>query len=113
MRRVVMLAYDGVQSLDVTGPTEVFDIAGRIAGEPYGVELVAPQDEPIRTGSGLRLVPDRAAHRVRGPIDTLVVAGGTGVGEALKDERLVAWLRRAAQRSTRVASVCTGAFLLA
>ena len=113
MRRVVILAFDDVQSLDVTGPTEVFSIAGQIAREPYSVELVAPSAEPIRTNSGLALVPGRAAAAVRGPIDTLLVAGGSGVRRAVEDERLVRWLRRAAARSRRVASVCTGAFLRA
>jgi transcriptional regulator GlxA family with amidase domain len=113
MRRVVILAFDDVQSLDVTGPTEVFSIAGRLADEPYSVELVAPGAGPIRTNSGLTLLPERAAASVRGPIDTLVVAGGSGVEKAICDERLVRWVRRAAARSRRVASVCTGAFLLA
>jgi transcriptional regulator GlxA family with amidase domain len=113
MRRIVILAFDDVQSLDVAGPTEVFSIAGRLADEPYRVELVAPSAEPIRTNSGLTIVPDRAAASVRGPIDTLVVAGGSGVEQAVKDERLVRWVQRAAGRARRVASVCTGAFLLA
>src|SRR4051812_8002391 len=115
MRRIVLLAFDDVQSLDVTGPAEVFSIAGKVAQQrdPYRVELVAPSAGPIRTNSGLALVPDRAAASVRGPLDTLVVAGGSGVEEALTDERLVRWVRGAAGRARRVASVCTGAFLLA
>jgi len=113
VRRVAILAFDDVQSLDVTGPAEVFSLAGRLAGGAYQVELVAPTAGPIRTNSGLTLVPDRAATSVRGPIDTLLVAGGSGVEQAMTDERLVAWVRRAAARSRRVASVCTGAFLLA
>jgi transcriptional regulator GlxA family with amidase domain len=113
MRRVVILAFDDVQSLDVTGPTEVFSQAGQIAREPYRIELVAPTAEPIRTNSGLTLVPHRAAAAVRGPIDTLIVAGGSGVVRACEDERLVRWVARAAGRARRVASVCTGAFMLA
>jgi transcriptional regulator GlxA family with amidase domain len=113
MPRIVILAFDDVQSLDVTGPTEVFSIAGRLAGRPYDVEVVGPSERPIRTNSGLTLVPERAAASVRGPIDTLLVAGGSGVEQALRDERLVGWVRRAAGRARRVASVCTGAFLLA
>jgi transcriptional regulator GlxA family with amidase domain len=58
-------------------------------------------------------VPNGSLERCRGPIDTLVVAGGQGVREAAHDERLISWLRLAARRSRRVASVCTGAFLLA
>jgi transcriptional regulator GlxA family with amidase domain len=113
MRRIVILAFDDVQSLDVTGPTEVFSLAGQVARDPYRVELVAPAAGPIRTNSGLTLLPKCAAASVRGPIDTLMIAGGSGVERALEDERLVAWVRRAAGRARRVASVCTGAFLLA
>jgi transcriptional regulator GlxA family with amidase domain len=59
------------------------------------------------------MVPDRSLASCRGPIDTLVVAGGAGVRDASGDERLSSWLRLAARRSRRVTSVCTGAFLLA
>jgi transcriptional regulator GlxA family with amidase domain len=75
--------------------------------------VVAPEAAPIRTNSGLGIVPERAASSVRGPIDTLIVAGGSGIERVCEDERAVSWLRRAAARSRRVASVCTGAFLLA
>ena len=113
MRRVVILAFEGAQTLDVTGPFEVFGTASRLARGAYRVEVVAPSAEPIRTGSGLAIVPDRATAAVRGDIDTLVVAGGLGVHRATEDERLVRWVRRAAGRSRRVTSVCSGAFLLA
>jgi transcriptional regulator GlxA family with amidase domain len=114
MRRIVILAFEGAQTLDVTGPFEVFSIADRIAGgDSYSVEIVAPDGGAIRTGSGLAILPDRATSAVRGPIDTLVVAGGDGVMRAVEDERLVRWVKRAAARSRRVTSVCTGAFMLA
>jgi transcriptional regulator GlxA family with amidase domain len=114
MRRIVILAFEGAQTLDVTGPFEVFSIADRITnGSSYSVEVVAPTKGPIRTGSGLAIVPDRATSAVRGPIDTLVVAGGDGVMRAAQDERLVNWVKRTAARSRRVASVCSGAFMLA
>jgi transcriptional regulator GlxA family with amidase domain len=113
MRRVVILAFEGAQTLDVTGPLEVFATASRLSRGAYSVEVVAPGTDPIRTGGGLAIVPDRAASAVRGPIHTLVVAGGEGVLRAVEDERLVRWVRGAAGRSERVASVCTGAFMLA
>ena len=114
MRRIVIVAFPGIQTLDVVGPAEVFSIADRLAnGDQYSIEVVASSADPIETGSGLRLVPHRTLAGVRGPIDTLIVAGGTGVREARDDERLVRWIRSAAPRARRVASVCTGAFLLA
>ena len=61
----------------------------------------------------MSFVPDVRLDRVKGPIDTLLVAGGTGTRRAEEDEWLVDWIAEAATRSRRVASVCTGAFLLA
>ena len=113
MRRVVIVAFDGAQSLDITGPAEAFSIATRFSGGQYAIELVTPDGAPARCSSGLSLNADRAISAVRGPIDTLVVAGGVGARPAAKDELLLGWIRRAAARSRRVASVCTGAFLLA
>ena len=114
MRRIVILAFEGIQTLDVVGPAEVFSIADRLRnGGEYEVEVVAAESGPVGAWSGLKLVPHRTISSVRGPIDTLLVAGGTGVVDAIADERLVRWIRSASARSRRVASVCTGAYLLA
>ena len=113
-RRVVVLAFDGVQSLDVTGPIEVFDVATRHGITPrYRVEVVAPTAQPVTTTSGISINPARALGAGRDPVDTFIVAGGEGVHERLADADLVADVRRVARRSRRVASVCSGAFLLA
>lgn len=112
-RRVVIVAFPRVQVLDVTGPGEVFSLADRMAGGAYSLELVTSDGAPVLSSSGFRLVPDQPLRRSPSAIDTLLVAGGLGVTEAERDERLIAWLRSAARRSRRVASVCTGAFLLA
>jgi transcriptional regulator GlxA family with amidase domain len=114
MRRVVIAAFPRVQTLDVLGPAEVFATATRLAGgtEGYETEVVAAQAGPLRTSS-VALHPDLTIDECRGRIDTLLVAGGRGVHDAARDERLVAWLAGAAKRSRRVTSVCTGAFLLA
>ena len=114
MRRIVIVAFPGVQTLDVVGPAEVFSTADRLAnGGEYDIEVVASSRDALATGSGLQLLPHRSLGGVRGPIDTLIVAGGTGVARAQEDERLVRWIRSAAPRARRVASVCNGAFLLA
>jgi transcriptional regulator GlxA family with amidase domain len=113
-RSVVIVIYPGVQSLDVTGPLEVFAVANRYRPGSYRTTLVARgPSEVVRTSSGLGLVVDQPVATVRGPIDTLVVAGGEGTADALADADLVAWVRSAAERSRRVTSVCSGAFLLA
>jgi len=108
--RVLIVLFDGVQSLDVTGPLEVFAGASRHPRcEPgYLVETATLDGAPVRTSSGLRLAPDGP---LGGAPDTLVVPGGAGTRHP--DPRLVAWLRETAPEAGRVLSVCTGAYLLA
>jgi transcriptional regulator GlxA family with amidase domain len=119
-RRVALVAFPGAQVLDVTGPLEVFSQASRRLfettkrSEPaYTLEVVARRAGPIATSSGIRLLADRAVGEVRGGLDTLLVAGGAGTVAAMKDELLLAWLRRMARRVRRLGSVCSGTFLLA
>ncbi|MEE1785861.1 GlxA family transcriptional regulator [Streptomyces sp. SP17BM10] len=111
-RSVVVVLYDGVQSLDVTGPLEVFAGAGAAAGQPgaYRVTLAALGGGPVRGCSGLRVLPDADLAEV-GPVHTLLVPGGEGTDAP--DPALVARIRELAGRAERVVSVCTGAFLLA
>jgi transcriptional regulator GlxA family with amidase domain len=114
-RRVVVVVYSGVQALDVTGPVEVFDTVNRrLAGQGVGyrIEYVSADAPLVRTSVGL-VVQAAPLQEAVGPIDTLVVPGGWGLREALRDRRLVSWIGEAAARSRRVASVCGGSFLLA
>lgn len=114
-RRIVILTFPGVQPLDVIGPAEVFAGADALAGGgTYTVDVVAKDADPIAVrGGGYSLVPKTTTARSRGPIDTLIVAGGAGVRAAEHDVELIRWIRSAARRSRRVASVCSGSFLLA
>lgn len=113
-RRIALLAFPGVQAIDVFGPVEVFSAADRLAGGgAYAVELFAGDLEPIETSSGIGILPTRSVSAFRGTLDTLIVAGGDGVEPALREERLARWVARAAPGTRRVCSVCTGAFLLA
>ena len=105
--RVVIVVFDGVQSLDVTGPAEVF------AGAGWDVRTVSVDGAAVRSSSGLTFVPDGDLSSARGRIDVLLVAGGEGTPGAMFDRTLTSWLRRAARRSGRVTSVCSGAFVLA
>ena len=112
-RRVVIVAVPELQALDAVGPAEVFHTASLVAGgDAYTVELVAPQGGPIATSS-VAVVADRSFADCRGRIDTLLIAGGRGTRTAIEDPAIVDWVRGAAGRSRRVASVCTGSFLLA
>ena len=113
-RRVVIVALPEVQPLDVAGPAEVLASAASVAGgddAAYTIEVVAPGGAPIPTDSGYAIAPAGALEAVHGPIDTLLVAGGAGARNASPET--VARVRRLAARADRVASVCTGAYVLA
>ncbi|MCX5394286.1 GlxA family transcriptional regulator [Streptomyces sp. NBC_00094] len=114
-RPVLVVLFDGVQSLDVTGPFEVFAGAGRAAGDPaaYPIRTASLDGGPVRTHSGLRLLPDTtlAEAVADGAPHTLVVPGGEGTRRP--DPALIDWLRTHAPRAVRLVSVCTGALLLA
>jgi transcriptional regulator GlxA family with amidase domain len=118
-RRVSIVVFPGVQSLDLTGPLEVFHGASRLIaatrpGEPrYEIQILSRDGAPLDTSSGLRIIPHAALPDDVSGLDTLIVAGGTGTKDAARDAALIAWLARAAAAARRTASVCTGAFLLA
>jgi len=118
-RTVAILLYDGVQSLDVTGPLEVFAAASAALraqgaqGGGYRVRTIARTPAPVRSSSRLALVPDGTLPRSAAGIDTLIVPGGSGREQASEDVSLIRWLARAPARCRRIASVCTGSFLLA
>ncbi|HEY2600188.1 MAG TPA: GlxA family transcriptional regulator [Thermoleophilaceae bacterium] len=111
-RRIVLVAFDHHQALDLIGPNEVFSVANRIRPGSYYVEIVAPAWH-FCSWSGVRMEAHSTIASEPGPIDTLIVAGGDGVRAAQENEALIAWIGRAAERCRRLASVCTGAFLLA
>jgi len=126
VRRVAILAYEGCQSLDVTGPLEVFhaacvrraaDAATHGEAAPYEARVVGFTAERVRTESGLWLCPDEPLDALSpthaAQLHTLIVPGGPGLEKLLGDSAAMARLTRVAGSAQRVASVCTGAFLLA
>lgn len=117
-RRVVLVGYPGVQTLDLVGPAEVFASANlhRAHGQPrYRVQLASPRGGTLRTGSGFALAESIPLARLRGPIDTLVVAGGAepALRAVEAEDVLPRWIHRRRDTIRRLCSVCTGAFVLA
>ena len=113
---IEIVAFPSVQLLDVSGPLQVFSTANDIVREsgaapPYAPRVVAQGGE-IVASAGLGIATGRLPP-VDAALDTLVIAGGEGVQAAAADPALVDWIRRRANSARRVASVCTGAFLLA
>lgn len=110
MRTVLVVLFDDVQSLDVTGPVEVFNGAELARPGTYRIRTASLNGAPVRTTSGLTLVPDHALADAPAP-HTLLVPGGQGTRRPTRE--LVAWLREHGSRAERLVSVCTGAILLA
>jgi transcriptional regulator GlxA family with amidase domain len=118
MRRVIeVLAFPAVQLLDVTGPVQVFASANDFVAEagtmpPYEVHIVTQGGQSVTASAGVALAT-RPLPAPGSALDTLVIAGGPGVAAAASDSALVDWVRQRTEDARRVASVCTGAFLLA
>ncbi len=114
-RRVVFVTYPGCQSLDLTGPFEVFIGANRLAPTSkhrYRLHVASIDGSDVVTESGLRIGVDTALRHIRGPIDTLIVVGGTGAKRASLDTELTGQMTRLSKFSRRIASVCTGTYIL-
>ncbi|MGV9883984.1 GlxA family transcriptional regulator [Streptomyces sp. NPDC003006] len=120
-RLVVIVVFEGVDLLDITGPPEVFALARRETADAagYHVVLAAETMDPVTTGAGVRVLPDltfdEAAER---SINTLIVPGAVEIDDdgrvhPLVDPALVDWVKVLAARTRRITSVCVGAHLLA
>jgi transcriptional regulator GlxA family with amidase domain len=117
IRAIEALTFPAVQLLDVTGPVQVFAsandlVVGAGGAPPYRLRLVTQGNEGVTSSAGVALSAGPLSGRSE-PLDTLLVAGGPGVEEAATNPVLVDWVRQRATQARRVASVCTGAFLLA
>ena len=109
-RKLAIVIFPDFQILDATGPIAAFEIAGRLAPEAYAMTLMAAGGGEVASSSGVRLVAqplDEAAY------DTLLIAGGNGSRDFEGLAPTLAWLARRAGTVRRVASICSGAYLLA
>jgi transcriptional regulator GlxA family with amidase domain len=114
-RRIAILAVPPIEELDLVGPWEVFSTASRASSElqPYETELLTTSRRLTFKGdAGLKITADRYYRSVQGQIDTLIIPGGQGP-KSVRDHEILNWLRMRASQTRRVASICTGAFLLA
>ncbi len=120
IRPIGIVTYPGVEILDITGPMEVFAFAnvglqraGLCTETAYPMEVVAAKPGAITTSCGLQIIANKAYSDIDGGIDTLLIAGTPDVDCLLCDRVLLDWVRDMAPKVNRLASVCTGAFLLA
>ena len=111
-----ILLFPEVEVLDFAGPFEVFSVASRIAAKvlgkaPFTVSLIGPGSAPVLARHGMGVVPHLSFSQAD-DINLLIVPGGV-VDGVLEDVNTLDWVAKAARRAALVASVCTGAFVLA
>lgn len=106
-----VLVFPDFQLLDAVGPISVFEFARRYTQDVPLVRVMAVKPGLVRSSSGAEM--QARTVRSSGDITTLIVAGGLGVEAALRCEATVSFVQRLASRGVRIASVCTGAYLLA
>ncbi|MET0384395.1 MAG: DJ-1/PfpI family protein, partial [Polyangiales bacterium] len=112
MARVIIIGFDGVVALDMVGPSDVF---ASVVDSPYTVVFASSGGGQRRCASGLCVATQDLMRLRPHSTDTVIVAGGEedALRAAVADTQLLRWITRAAKVVQRVASVCSGAFVLA
>lgn len=118
-RKIGILAFQGVESLDITGPFEVFNFAnlslirqGICQENVYSIKLLAEKPGPVTSLSGFQMIAEEKYGDPKAEFDTLLIPGGD-IEMVLSDTKLIAWIKAMSPKVRRLVSVCTGAFLLA
>jgi transcriptional regulator GlxA family with amidase domain len=106
-----VLIFPDFQLLDAAGPISVFEIAARLSNATPTIRTLAATPGPVRSTSGVEMLA--RGLKPSSAITTLIVAGGEGVQAAAACPKTLAFVRAVARRGVRVASVCSGAFILA
>jgi transcriptional regulator GlxA family with amidase domain len=116
LRNVAILIFDDVEVLDFAGPFEVFSVAANVLEKkPYPafyVYTVGLSSSTVISSGGLRVVPHFSCDNAP-DADILIIPGGLGTRRLLRNQAVLSWIQRQSARSELVASVCTGALLLA
>ena len=103
--------YDDAEVLDFSGPFEVLSTANRLGNKNWNVFLVSEKPDVVQARGGF-LVHGHFSFETHPNIDVLIVVGGIHT-EEVKKPTVISWISNVASTSKRVASVCTGAFILA
>jgi transcriptional regulator GlxA family with amidase domain len=106
-----VLIFPGFQLLDAAGPISVFETAGRYAQTAATIRVMAAQPGAVRSSSGVEMLARKFGSP--GALTTLIIVGGDGVDAAARSKCTLQFVRAVAGRGVRVASVCSGTFILA
>ncbi|MFT5118084.1 MAG: transcriptional regulator GlxA family with amidase domain [Kiritimatiellia bacterium] len=118
-RRIIGLLYAQSNSIDISGPLQVFDTASRLLAESgatsspaYIVETVSKTLLPAQLTGGLNVIPHYDFSTMP-QADTLIVPGGIAARLSANDTEITDWVRKTSAQVRRIASTCTGVFILA
>ena len=111
-REIGVLVFEDFQLLDAAGPISVFEMPTRgMSPPPYQLTVYSVAGGPVRASSGVRLDTEKLTDGLT--LDTLVVSGGEGTRQAMRDEKFLSAIRDLSERTRRTTSVCSGSILLA
>ena len=117
-KRLGIVIFDEIEVLDFCGPFEVFSVTRlnealrREESSPFEVLLIGQSDQPITTTGGMKVIPSITFEHCP-PLDILVIPGGWGTRREMNNEVLLSFIRMQANNTSTLASVCTGALILA
>lgn len=116
--RIGVLIFSEAQTLDITGPHEVFSSARDFqkqyeSDKYYEVFLISKDLKPVKMSSGIKMAPDYTFNNCPVEIDTLIIPGSETIEHVLNDIELLKWIKEQSKTVRRLVSICTGAFLLA
>ena len=114
-RQIVIIIYDGANSLDFAGPGNVFARANALVPGAYEIVYAGLEQRPIKAECGLEISGLTPIKDIKGPIDTIIISGGSEDGLFVlgRSGTLVPWLQQSRKTTRRIGSICTGAFVLA
>jgi transcriptional regulator GlxA family with amidase domain len=106
-----ILIFSDFQLLDAAGPISVFEIAARYTKKAPAIRVLALNAGPVRSSSGAEMIA--RDFKSANALTTLIIAGGEGVARAARCPTTLDFVQWLARRGVRVASVCSGAYVLA
>ncbi len=111
--KVGILIFNEVEVLDFAGPFEVFSLAEKNNKKLFNVTTISEKGEIIHARNGLKIQPDLCFNNDL-DFDILIIPGGYGAEEIeINNKRVIDWIIKQSAKVKILASVCTGAFLLA
>lgn len=113
-RNVGILIFDNAEVLDFAGPFEVFSVTSELNNhELFNVFTIAKEKSPVTAVNGLSVNPTYSFHNAPVNIEILILSGGAGTRQVIRDAETLEWIRKVHGNSEITASICSGSRMLA